>query len=148
VVELRCAGGPDKTIDCFLAVLLELCEHSGLGEADLPAFERFKRNAGLGGGLRNRYGVLAHRQLLGDLRHGQAEVNKLLNSARTLSIGQVEVLIVGDDLVHDPLDRLGGGVSCGGGHDVDRPVSNSGRACALPWCGAGHCVPRQRHPHV
>jgi FAD binding domain len=29
-----------------------------------------------------------------------------------------------------------------------RPVSNSGRACALPWCGAGRCVPRQRHPHV
>ena len=29
-------------------------------------------------------------------------------------------MVVGDDLVHDPVDRLGGGICCRRGEDVDR----------------------------
>jgi hypothetical protein len=110
---------PDQTIDRFRAVVLELGERGRLGEADLPAFERFQRHAGLGGGLGGRHGILAHRQL-GHPRHGQTCVDHLLDAPRALRVAEVALLVVGDDLVHDAVDRLGGGICCRRGEDVDR----------------------------
>jgi hypothetical protein len=50
-----------------------------------------------------------------DLRHGQTGVDHLLDPARTLGVGEIALAVVGDDLVHDPVDRFGGGISGRGG---------------------------------
>jgi len=55
-----------------------------------------------------------------DLRHRQTGVDHLLDAPRALSVAQVALLVVGDHLVHDAVDRLGGGICCRRGEDVDR----------------------------
>ena len=55
-----------------------------------------------------------------NLRHGQTCVDHLLDAPRALRVAQVALLVVGDDLVHDAVDRLGGGICCRRGEDVDR----------------------------
>jgi hypothetical protein len=55
-----------------------------------------------------------------DLRHGQTGVDHLLDPSRTLSVGEITLVVVGDHLVHDAVDRFSGGIGCGGGQQVDR----------------------------
>jgi hypothetical protein len=55
----------------------------------------------------------------GHPRHGQTCVDHLLDATRALRVAQVALLVVGDDLVHDAVDRLGAGICCRRGEDVD-----------------------------
>jgi hypothetical protein len=71
-----------------------------------------------------------------DLRHGQTGVDHLLDPSRTLSVGEITRVVVGDHLVHDAVDRFSGGIGCGGGQRVDRHGAQTelarGHGAALP----------------
>jgi hypothetical protein len=71
-----------------------------------------------------------------DLRHGQTGVDHLLDPSRTLSVGEITLVVVGDHLVHDAVDRFSGGIGCGGGQQVDRHGAQTelarGQGAALP----------------
>lgn len=53
----------------------------------------------------------------GGFGHRESRIDHLLDAACPLGIGEVILLIVGDDLVHEALDGV---VGCGGRQHVDR----------------------------
>jgi hypothetical protein len=75
-----------------------------------------------------------------DLRHGQTGVDHLLDPSRTLSVGEITRVVVGDHLVHDAVDRFSGGIGCGGGQQVDRHGAQT--ELARGHCGSPTPSPR------
>ena len=100
--------------------VLKLGDRCCFGQAELAARQRVHGGGRLRGGVCGLYGVFADGQLLGHPGHRHSRVDHLLDAACPLGVGEVLLLIVSDDLVHDAVDSLLAGIAGCGRQHIDR----------------------------